>query len=179
MDPRLGADQEFIIESFDNNFAGTYTLTVSAWFIDYDTNIADKDFTVVIQENCETAMVVTPRAKINDEEYTVARTAVTTGAFAEFGAAPAHCFISGYTFTVTPVLLAPDDVAIQYNGATRDFTIETANILIVGAYNVFVTALTPKGADTATGFTWVATIKSPCGDATLTINPDIILPTPY
>ena len=112
LDPALGAIQELSIYSDLNSLAGTYDLKVKAWFTNYSTNVGEKDFSVVVQENCETAMVVTPSAPIADESFTVARAAVTTGVFAEFTAAPPHCFISGYTYTVTPALTAPDDLMI-------------------------------------------------------------------
>ena len=112
LDPSLGAIQELSVYSILNSLAGTYDLKVKAWFTNYATNVGEKDFSVVVQENCETAMVVTPSAPIANESFTVARVAVITGVFAEFAAAPAHCFISGYTYTVTPALTAPDDLMI-------------------------------------------------------------------
>ena len=141
-----------------NTQAGTYPLRVTAWFTNYATNVVDKDFTIVIEENCETAMVVTTSAGIGDESFIVARPAIISGAFAEFTASPAHCYVSGYMYTVTPTLVSPDDAAIEFDPVLRSFTIQTDNILLVGDYDVRVTALTPDGADTGTGWNWTASI---------------------
>ena len=99
----------------------------------------------------------------------MARPAVTTGVFDEFTAAPSHCFISGYMYTVTPALISPDDVTIVFDEVFRSFTIQTDNIALVGDYDILVTALTPDGADTGTGWTWKVSILSPCFAAVLDI----------
>ena len=51
-----------IVKCIDNALAKVYDLRVLAWFPLYPTNIAEKDFTIEVVENCETAMDVTPSA---------------------------------------------------------------------------------------------------------------------
>ena len=123
--------------------AGTYPLQVSTWFANYATNVVDKDFTIIIEENCETAMIVTTSAAIDNESYIVGRTAVTSGVFVKFTASSALCFVSGYMYTVSPALIFPDDATIIFDRVLRSFTIQTNNLALVGDYDIRVTALTP------------------------------------
>ena len=103
-------------------------------------------------------MIVRTSAAIGNESYIVGRTAVTSGAFAEFTASPASCFVSGYIYIVTPALIFPDDATIKFDPVLRSFTIQTDNIALVGDYWVWVTALTPDGTDTGTGWNWIVSI---------------------
>ena len=142
-----------------NTQAGIYSLRVSVWFKNYATNVVDKDFTIIIEENnCVAPIIITPSAAIGNETFIVGRTAVTTGAFADFTASSTFCFVSGYMYTVTPALIFPDDATIEFDSVLRSFTIQTDNIALVGDYDVRVTALTPNGADTGSGWNWTASI---------------------
>ena len=53
---------------------------------------------------------------------------------------------------------------------------DTSNIDMVGDYTVRVTYMTPaaESIDTDTGWEFIVSIKSPCLDAALTIDPTIV-----
>ena len=94
---------------------------------------------------------------------------------------PAYCEIS-YAMTVTPQLAPPNDQAIALVEGTRSVTIDltSADAAILGDYSIAITAVTPasESADTGVGWTWNASIRSLCAEATLTIDPSMV-PQPY
>ena len=128
---------------------------------------------------------VTPGAALANQEYFVGTDPLITPVFDEFTITPVYCSTWYYSTRsnmdfaaeITPALTAPDDTAIMFDLIGRQFTIETSNINLVGDYTVRVSYVDPDGVQTTTGWDFVVSIKSPCPDAILTIDPTIVEPT--
>ena len=50
-----GSTQTLSMQTDDSAKVTTYNLRVKAWFTNYVTNIGQKDFTIVVQDSCESA----------------------------------------------------------------------------------------------------------------------------
>ena len=165
----------------------TYQFTIKVTLPTHPENPgSSKDFTILVDNSCEDSLDIIPAAAPTDEIYDVARPAIVSS-FDEFTvsliADPDFFWFDECPFTykssITPVLVAPDNTAIDYDSVTRTFTTFTNNIAIADVYTVTVTLVRPSGTESPSfGFSFQITIVDPCISATLTIDPTIF-PTPY
>ena len=130
IDPRL-----VDVQTDDSTKTGLYLLRIKVKYALYPINPgATKDFTIQIDDICETAPFdITPSPPPADETYTVARPAISTVAIAPFVVVPSYCPIT-YMFEVTP---APGDLTtFTFDDLNLVHTIETAEIARAGVYTV-------------------------------------------
>ena len=113
-----GSTQIFSAQTDDPSKANTYNLRVKAFFTSYPTNIAQKDFTVLITNTCDLA-TVTP-SSLSNQFYMIGSGQQNTVAFDRF-VNPSYCPFS-YEMEVNPLLSAADSNAITLNSVNREYT---------------------------------------------------------
>ena len=181
-DPR-----ELFAFTTDPSKANTYQFTIKVTLFDHPANPGStKDFSVLIENLCETSNDIIAATPPADLTYIVARTAMNTDPHGDFEgnlvSDPSFSWFNQcpwtYQSSITPALVAPDNLAITYDATTMKHTTFTDNISIAGVYTITVSLLRPSGALSTFSFSHTITIVDPCVAATFTIDPSI-LPIPY
>ena len=123
-DQVTAAPYSLAVFTTDSSKVRTYPLRIKVWLLNWPSApVSSKDFTVVVQDACETSFSVVPSAPPADLEYVVARPAKVSPPFTDFEVTPAYCPFTSYMIKVTPVLLPPDDNAIVLKSETKEITI--------------------------------------------------------
>ena len=80
----------------------TYNLRVKGWFTSYASNVASKDFTIIITDECNTNLsLVAP--SLADQVYIIFDDMMQLPAFADFLVSPTYCTIT-YDKTISPAI---------------------------------------------------------------------------
>ena len=139
---------------------------------------ATKDFSVLVQDLCETSMDIIPAIAPPNLTYKVARPEIISDPHDEFTADlvsdPSFDWYYEcpwtYVSSISPTLAAPDDTAIVYDPVNMSHTTYTENINISGTYSVTVTLVRPSGTLSTISFSYTITIVDPCETATITLK---------
>lgn len=169
-----GSTQTLSTFTQDSLKATTYNLRVKAWFTNYNTNIVSKDFTIVIQDTCESPTLTA--ASLPNVVYYVNSGNVELAPFSDFLDSPVYCPIT-YASSFSPAL--PGTTTITLDQATRVYTVFSDNFADVAVYTVTTKSLTPLGAETGHSFSFNVDVQDPCAVATLTIDPSTLTANPF
>lgn len=115
--------------------------------MDYNSNEASKDFTIVVQDTCESPTMTT--ASLSNVVYFINSGSVALPAFADFLDSPTYCPIT-YATSFSPSL--PATTSITLDQATRVYSVTSTNNSDVGVYSVTTKSLTPLGVETGHSF---------------------------
>ena len=111
---------------------------------------AQKDFTIVITDTCETPTVTA--SSLSNEVYVIGTGAASTPAFAAFTFTPVYCPITYSMSSISPALPTADPSAITLDATNRLYSFNSVNLPSKALYTVTTTALTPLGVDTGVSF---------------------------
>ena len=138
-----------------------------AWYPNYATNVAQKDFTIVIQNGCESPNLTA--SSLSNQIYFISSGAKTTPSFDHFLVSPTYCLITYGITSISPALPVTDSSAILLDSSTRILTFESTNLSSVALYTVTVSCYTPLGANTGVNLIFTVEFKDKCSESILTI----------
>ena len=123
-----GDTQTLSVYTTDSGKVATYNLRIKAWYTNYATNLAVKDFTIVVQDDCENNLSLTA-ASLSNVVYYIHSGNVDLPAFTDFLNSPVYCPIT-YSTTFTPDPL-PSSTTVTLNSSTLVYTIFSDNLAAV------------------------------------------------
>ena len=175
--------QELFVFTSDPVKAKTYQFTIQVTLVEYPENPgATKDFSVLIQDLCETSMDIIPAIAPPNQTYNVRSPEITYDPHnvftADLASVPSFDWYYKcpwtYVSSITPTLATPDDTTIVYDPVSMSHTTYTENVNLTGTYSVKVTLVRPSGTLSTISFSYTITIIDPCLIATITLNPSPI-----
>ena len=149
---------------------GVYTFTITASVGTGPTETTQVTFDMTLVGQCEPPNSIVPQATLPNIEYVVG-TAQLLGTILPFTVDPSFCLI-GYTYSISPATAGIYSV-IVFDPILLTIAIETSDLAYAGAdYTVTISALSPDGIDTGSGFSFDVKITDPCDTiASLTADP--------
>jgi len=118
----VGSTQTFSTQTDVSAKKATYNLRVTATFDNYSTNTGFLDFTIVINDDCETPSLTA--SSLSNEVYVIHKVKQTTPAFTSFLNSPTYCPIT-YAIAISPSLPASDPAAITLDSPNRQVSFES------------------------------------------------------
>lgn len=155
--------QDIRTQTDDLNLIDIYPIKLTAYFVDYPMNTAEKPFNIEVADLCETPSGNAPY--LPDQVYKIG-TPTQTVFSSPFNYLPAYCpYTLMYTISPDP----SDPNAIQFFDLSNVYELFSDSVDMIGSYTVTTTALSPSGAMTDLAFSFNVTFVDPCLDATFDI----------
>ena len=127
-------------------------MRVKFWYTNYATNIAQKDFTIIVTDTCETPTLTA--STLSNEIYTINSGSASSPAFASFLTSPTYCPVTYAITGISPALPSDGVSTITLDSATRVFSFSSTNSAAEATYTVTAACFTPTGTNTGTAISF-------------------------